>query len=270
METKNTFSFQRFRLLCNQSLVINKRVITLWLGGFTGILFVALFLFQLAAGFARWENESYLSTFVSLFFVMGVIYVSNSFPAFSSKERSMSYLMLPASASEKYIFELLTRIVLFIIVVPFLFWAVANLEGQIVHLFVPTFKHYQCTFGTLWSGLLNHDNLHNHGNWNGWGVMLAFQGVLFVFCAFFAGASHFEKSAFLKTLLTFLFLMAGFALYSYLISRLLGMNGMHPANDRVLFIHSKEAGIFYFALATALVNLCLLAIAWFKLKEKEA
>jgi hypothetical protein len=264
METKNTFSFQRFRLLCNQSMIINKRLITLWLGGFAGILFVALFLFQLAAGFARWENESYLSTFVSLFFVMGVIYVSNSFPAFSSKERSMSYLMLPASASEKYIFELLTRIVLFILVVPFIFWAVANLEGQIVHQFVPTFTHYQCSFDSLWSGLLN------HGNWNGWGVLLAFQGVLFVFCAFFAGASHFAKSAFLKTLLTFLLLMAGFAFYSYLISRLLGMSGMHPANDRILTIHSKEDGVVHLAIVSTIVNVCLLAIAWFKLKEKEA
>jgi len=264
METNNTFSFQRFRLLCNQSLVINKRLITLWLGGFAGILFIALFIFQLAADFVRWENESYLSTFVSLFFVMGIIYVSHSFPAFSSKERSMTYLMLPASASEKYIFELLTRIVLFIVVVPFIFWVVANLEGSIVHQFVPGLTHYRCTFDTLWSGLLN------HGNWNGWGVMLAFQGVLFVFCSFFAGASHFAKSAFLRTLLTFIILMASFSLYSYLIARILGMNGLHPGNDRVLFIHSKEDGIVYFALATTLVNLCLLAIAWFKLKEKEA
>src|ERR1035437_5541610 len=85
METNNSFSIRRFFLLCKQSLIINKKLFGISLAGFTGTLFIVLILFQSDANFRNWENHDYMRTFAILFFSLGIIYSSLSFPAFRSK-----------------------------------------------------------------------------------------------------------------------------------------------------------------------------------------
>jgi len=262
METNNSFSIQRFLLLCKQSFVINKKMIGISLGGFSGMLFLILMGNQSGAHFSNWENHDYLGTFVFLFFVLGIIYSGHSFPAFRSKEKSMAYLMLPASASEKFFFELVTRIIVFILLMPLLFWVIANLEGSVVHYFVPELKNYTFSFVESWSEI-NHQ-LH----YDGWNIFAIVQGCLFVFIAAFAGASHFSKSPLLKTMFAFSLIIAGYGFYVYLLIKGFDLNGIRVENN--FFIKDKDEAIVYIAIGATAINLCLLAIAWFKLKEKEA
>src|SRR5665647_2458070 len=88
MQTNNLFTFQRFGMLCKQSLIINKKLIGLSLAGFVGILFIALIVLQSASNFDRWENNDCMVTFVFLFFQLGILYSGLSFPSFRSKEKS--------------------------------------------------------------------------------------------------------------------------------------------------------------------------------------
>lgn len=140
------FSFKRFIALFKQSLIINKKTMAISIAGISGTLFVLLMVFQKLDNFEYWTNENYFSVFLVFFFSLGIIYSSLSFPAFRSKEKSITYLTLPISASEKFIFELLTRIVLFILFMPMLFWVISNIEGRIMHYYIPEFINYKFSF----------------------------------------------------------------------------------------------------------------------------
>src|ERR1035437_9821674 len=94
MQTNNQFTIQPFVLLGKQSFIINKKMIGISLVGFIGILFLTLLFFQSVKHFVNWDQKSYEVTFVSFFFPLGIIFSGLSFPAFRSKEKSMTYLML--------------------------------------------------------------------------------------------------------------------------------------------------------------------------------
>ena len=251
-------------MLCKQSYIINKKLIAISIAGFSGILFLILLGNQSGADFSNWQSRNYLGTFVPLFFILGIIYSGLSFPAFRSKEKSMAYLMLPATASEKFIFELVTRIVVFILLMPLLFWVIANIEGTVVHYFVPRLKNYTFSFGTAFS------EISNPVKFSFWDKLAILQGVLFAFISTFTGASHFAKSPLLKTIFTFSLLAAGYGLFILLLMKGLRLDGIHVDNNGVFFIKNKDDLQAFFAVAITVVNLTLLAIAWFSLKEKEA
>jgi hypothetical protein len=262
METNNIFSFQRFMMLVRQSVRVNKNLIGISLAGVTGTMFFSLVLFQKANGFQSWGNDGYFGTFVFFFFLLGIIFSSISFPAFRSKEKSMSYLLLPASTAEKFAFEFLTRIVAFIFFMPLLFWLVANLEGAIVHYFVPKFINYKFSFGQVWAQIINRERP------NEWDRFAIIQVCLFCFIAVFTGASHFSKSPLIKTLFTFSIICCGYAFLAYILFKGLGIKEYQPSNDSILFINSYRT-VNFLAITTTAVNLVLLAVAWFRLKEKE-
>jgi len=261
MQTNNQFTIQRFVLLSKQSFIINKKMIGIWLVGFVGILFLVLLFSQSSNDFVRWDNKSYEVTFVTLFFPLGIIFAGHSFPAFRSKERSMSYLMLPASASEKYIFEFLMRVVLYIILMPLIFWMVANFEGAVVHYFVPNLVNYRFSF----SGF-NHSHIDNE-RWVSYAIA---QGFLFIFIACFTGASHFTKSPIIKTMFTISLIAMGYGLFTLLLLKGLNLEAFHIENKRIFFIRNEHDGMVFLAVFETVINLSLLAIAWFRLKEKEA
>jgi hypothetical protein len=268
MQTNQSFSFQRLLLLGKQSYLIRKRSLGISLGAFTGIVFFILLLSQSNRHFTAWSNNEYMVTFTILFFVLGMIFSGNAFPAFRSKEKSMAYLMLPATSSEKFVFELVARIVLFIILMPAYYWIIANIEGIIVHSIFPEFPNYAFSFGEVYR------NLVNQGKLDGWAMLLSVQGLLFVFIVPFTGATYFSKAPIWKTWFTVWLIVTGFGLYIYLLIHVFNLSEYHPANNRVfagvLFIHSKDSALAIFALFTTIVNICLVSIAWFKLKEKEA
>lgn len=262
MQANNQFSIQRFMMLIKQSLRVNKKTIGISLAGISGTLFILLILFQKMSSFEDWTNQSYFKTFWAFFFIFGIIYSSLSFPAFRSKEKSIAYLTLPVSTSEKFIFELLTRIVGFIILMPLLYWIIANVEGSIIHYYFPSLANYKFSFHQAFTESSNKQV-------TGWVILSSIQSCLFVFIAVFTGASHFQKSPLVKTLFTFSAIVIGYLLFIYLLFKGLNLESHVPSNGGVLFIRSKEGAIAFFAIAATVVNLSLLAIAWFRLKERE-
>jgi len=266
METNNSFSIQRLVLLCKQSMIIYKKPIGITLAGFSAIIFIALIVMQSAANFSNWDNSDSTATFIFLFFQFGFIYTCLSFPAFRSKEKSMVYLMLPASVSEKYTFELLTRIVLYIVLMPLLYWLVANIEGIVVHSFIPELTNYKFSFGKVDSGFMS---VVKNGKFEFWAMIMVIQGILFVFIAPFTGASHFSKSPLLKTAFTFLSIIAAYGFFVFLLVKGLGLDHIHSMNNKVLFL-TEDNVLMFLGILSTLINLSLLSIAFFKLKEKEA
>lgn len=263
MRKNNLFSTQRFLSLFKLSVIVNKKLIGISLAGVVGSLFVLLIFFQLTSNFENWTNYNSMVIFAFLFVSLGSIYVSQSFPAFRSKEKTLVFLMLPASTSEKFIFELLTRIIAYVLFMPLLFWSVANLEGAIVNLYVPRLINYKFSFG---QGLTE---FIAKGKINGWDIFAIVQGCLFVFIAIFTGACHFSKSPRVKTLFAFSLIVGGYALLGYLLFKGLNLKEYTSSDYMIIFPKNNEALISSFAVAATVVNLSLLAIAWFGFKEKE-
>jgi hypothetical protein len=205
-----------------------------------------------------------MNFFLVLFVFLGMIYPSLSFPAFRSKEKSIAYLLFPASRSEKFIFEFLTRIVLFALLLPAIFWLVANLEGAIVNHYVLQFTNYKFSFGmAIAEGAKN-------GKLDGWGIYAITQALLFVLISTFAGSSHFTKSTLIKTLFTFSGIICGYILLIFLLFKGLNLKEYNPADAGIIFPKNNDEMITTFAIGATVVNLTLLAIAWFRFKEKEA
>jgi hypothetical protein len=275
MEANNTFSLRRFMLFCRQSLIINKKMIGISLVGFVGTLFIALLFFQSVDHFQGWILENYIILFFFSFFGLGLIYTSLSFPAFRAKEKSMHYLMLPISSSEKFAFELITRIILFLILMPLLYWMVANIEGAIVHSYVREFVNYKFSFAEAYSQMTTtFSNVNGKMQPSQMATVIQYlfiQGGLFVFIFSFAGASHFSKSPLLKTLFTFSLIIGGYFLLIYLLFKGLDLREYNPVDNRVLTIKIRDENEFakFAAFALTIINLTFLTIAWFRLKEKE-
>jgi hypothetical protein len=233
------------------------------LAGVAGALVLSLIFLQFMSHFQYWSEVSFLRTFLFLYFFLGICYIGLSFNAFRSKDKSIAYLMLPVSNLEKYLYEFLTRIVAYVILMPLIYWIVANLEGVVIHHYVPEFVNYKFSFSHLWNDMNLKEPI------SGWKMLAFFQGSLFVFIAAFAGASHFSKSPLVKTLFTFSIIAGGYALFTYLLFKGLNIKEYSPSSSGVLWINSKESFTAFFAVVAAVVNLSFLAIAWFRLKEKE-
>lgn len=260
----NSFSNKRFLKLFKQALILNKKIIGITLAGVAGTLFAALLLFQFMSAFRNWHQAEYFVTFIVFFLLLGAFYACLSFPAFRSRPGSIDFLMLPASTLEKFVFEFIVRIVVFIVLMPFIFWIVANLEGAIVHHYVQKLPVTHFSFSEGWADLTN--NVRH----SGWEKLMIFQACLLLLIGSFTGSLHFTRSPLLKTLFAFSLVFVTYALYSYLLFKGLGIENIKPENDRILFIHNKKQATVFFALAETVINLSLIAMSWFRLKEKEA
>jgi hypothetical protein len=264
MEPNNTFSLQRFKLLFKQSYRINKKSAGISLAAIAGTMFILLILSQSASHFNNWNQGESLAIFKVFFFLLGIIYTSFAFPAFRTKEKTMAYLMLPVSAYEKFIFEILIRIVAFILFMPLIFWIIANLEGIIVHYFVPELINFKFSFNDVFTKFAHNYTL------KGWSMFAYIQTVLFVFIAAFTGASHFSKMPLMKTLFVFSVIQVGFVLFAYLLYKGLNLNEADFSFEKILFIKNEALGIIVYAISALIINISLLTISWFSLKEKEA
>lgn len=270
MQTNNLFSFQRFLMLCKQSLIINKKMITISLTGMAGILFIILLFIQAARNFQNWPSPGYIILFIFCFITLGAIYISNSFPAFRSKEKSMAYLMLPATSSEKFLFEFLSRIVLFIVLMPLFFITVVYFETFIIRHFVTGFEQF--TISDLQIGNEHFMVTYVGGitmPWN-WSKYILFQHGLFMLLIIFTGASHFSKSPLLKTFFAITIIYIGFGFFIYLLTKGLGLNGESTRNLLLPFSKNKESFIVISSILITIFNLSLLVMSFFRLKEKEA
>src|SRR5690606_19233305 len=129
MKISDTFNITRFGLLVKQHLIHNHRMLLISIVGFCGGLFMLLLIIQAMNQFDSWSQDAYYGTFITIFIATALLYAGTSFPSLRSREKSYSYLLNPASTLEKFLFELISRIVLFIILIPLLYWVVFHVEG---------------------------------------------------------------------------------------------------------------------------------------------
>lgn len=261
MAASKLFSLQRIKQLAQYHYNIESKTNLLRIGGFLVAIILLLIIGQsLGRNYRSWENKNYFSIFIMFFFIGGVLNAANSFKWLRSKEARYAYLMIPATAMEKFIFEFVNRIVLFILLMPLAFWIIANTEGYLYHLFNPNLAHFQFSYMES----LNKWELIKEGFWAKW---LIVNGFLLLFTISFTGATYFKKSPFAKLLLSLAIILAVFFAYGLILFRAFSLNDYAP--DNVLFINVREQGKLFLGMGLFMINIVCLTIGYFNVKEKE-
>jgi hypothetical protein len=262
------FNLNRFFDLCRRSFVLNKQLILISIGGLSGGIFLILLVLQLFdRNYRHWNNSNTFILFLFLYIGLGIVYASLSFSGFRTKEKTINELMFPASPLEKYIFEVLSRLVLFIVIFPLVFWIIANLECMMLHSIYPFFEDYHFSF--IKGIAKNFGIARDFGKHiEVWPTIMIITGGLLFFTIPFTGASSFQKNPLVKTLLLTTIIVVVFILIGVGLNYALDLENYSLAPDRLLFVTKKHIPKFISLFFTA-TNAVLLTISYFKIKEKE-
>ncbi|MCK5704983.1 MAG: hypothetical protein KAI29_27715, partial [Cyclobacteriaceae bacterium] len=204
------------------------------------------------------NNNYHVPVFLFAFFGGCLIWCGQAFPGFRSKEKIMDYLMTPASSFEKFLFEFTNRILLYLILFPIIYWAVTNLVTGIFQQYNPEYINYKFAYGDLIGSNLSNRELS-----------LAMSLGFLMFTLPFTGATYFQKIPLLKTILIVALLVGIYFGIGFLLFKGLHIQEYRLANGRLLFMYNAEDGKLAGICAAILGNLVILAIGYFKIKEKE-
>lgn len=265
MKTSDTFNLTRFALLIKQHLIHNHRMLLISIIGFCGGLFILFLIIQAMNELTALSEDTLRVTFIMIFIVTALLYTGTSFPSLRTREKSYNYLLTPASTLEKFLFELISRIIVFIILVPLLYWTVYHVEGYFLQVLYPRFEFVPQSIIEI--PLLEVD-VPEDLTLPYWALAMPFAFGLLIFTLPFTGAAIFMKYPLPKTLfaVAIVFFFHVFLVFFFL--EILDFGKGH-GNGRVLGMDA-EGAIKFFTSYAVIANVVLITASYFKLKEREA
>lgn len=127
MNSNSFFSFSRFIKLMQNDFLLNYKKYLFTVAGALIVGYVILYMQMPTREYSPDFNVwNYSQTFLMCLLGLGA-FVGMSFPDFSSKTSSMSYLLLPSSNFEKFMSQFFIRIVLGTVLFFIIFWIDARL-----------------------------------------------------------------------------------------------------------------------------------------------
>lgn len=259
--SNNIFSGKRFQLLLKQHFIHNAQFLLLATGAYVGVIFIVLSIAQVGNNFmphGLGHFQELMAVFVTIF---SVLYVGHAFPAFRSKESSISYLMIPASVVEKFVFEFVSRIGLTVLTLPLLFWMTFNLQGYFFSIFT------DLSFEPV--GLQYIVKLEAPEDYVFLIYALIIGGGLFALSLAFTGAAMFTKQPLVISLFAVAIVVMFFGGYSYIVIEHLGLGKYNPPDRMLLVPTEEEQALTFFALVFFAATVIMLLVAYRKLKERE-
>lgn len=258
MNSSDIFSINRFGLLIRQYAIHNYRLFAITLIGFCGGLFILFLMMQLGNDLRPFNANTFFETFLFISAIAAMLYTGTAFPGLRTREKSFSYLLNPASVLEKFLLEFISRILLFIVVVPFLYWIMFHAEGYFLQLLNPEFNFTPFSF--------TDHNLKRPDGVSETTLMLS--GSMLLFTVPFGGSSIFMKYPLPKTLFAVaaIFFFHAFLVYFFL--DVLDFASRGPKDGKILGMDGKDA-LTFFAIYSIVANTVMIAVAYLKLKERE-
>lgn len=255
----NIINFNRFGLLVKRELIFKKSfLLTSLLGVMIAMFGITLIAISTDRNYRYWNDESYAVLFIILFSVFGILYSGTSFPYFRNKKRSLDYLLVPNSTIEKYSFEVLFRIILFIVIYPVLFWITANLAAFTINSI--TTVNYDIVY-KFWSPL----KLLIDGVEMTEGVFAILSLIVFLISIPFTGAAYFSKNPLFKTAIFLAVLIGSSLFYGWILDQIINFTSSHGFDPEM----SPETGLILLSVFIWISTLVLHTSAFYRLKEKE-
>ncbi len=208
-----------------------------------------------------WNAGSWQPTFYLSGAVAAILYIGNSFPYFRKKDTSVGMIMLPASVFEKFVYEYLSRVVLFTLLFPIFFSFIAHLVVPIAHYFYPKKGIISFSFDLLFP-VFNRES----------DTLIAYYIIpalyILITSLFLAGAVIVRRYPLVKTLVSLGVFVLSIIGYFYLI-----MEKMKIGDSLSYFANrvwgQEEGAIKTFFALIIVTSITTLAYTYFKLKEKE-
>lgn len=249
-------------MLCKQHFINNTQLLFLSTVAYIGIIFIVLSIVQLSNRFQPHDLDSFQGFLVGFVAVFGILYAGHSFPAFRSKESTMTYLMVPASLPEKFVFEFFSRIVTTLLALPLLYWTTFHLQGYFFTIFTSqTFESVGLQY-LIKINVPENDHLF-------WIYTVVSTAVLLAFVLVFTGSAMFTKQPLMKSLFALAVIMIFYSGYSYIVIEHLGVGKYNPP-DAMWLVPMSESGAFrFFSAALILAIGIMMFVSYRKLKEKE-
>jgi hypothetical protein len=261
--SNNIFSRKRFALLCRQHIIHQTSFLLLSTVAYIGGIFVILSVAQVGNSFRPHNLESFQGFLIAFVAVFGVLNAGHAFPAFRNRESTINYLMVPASALEKFFLEFLSRVCITILMLPLLYWATFHLQGYFFNLFTdrvfdPIELRYLVNIEMTEPGvepILLYTSIT--------------AAVVLALVLAFMGAAIFNKQPLVKTLFAVALVVMCFTGYIYIVVEHLDVGRYNPPGTMFL-LPRNEANILRFLSAALIVtNIVMLFVAFRKLKERE-
>lgn len=260
MKTTNSiFSFKRFGLLFKRELIMKQSFLLMAsIGVIIAITGITLVTLAIDKNYRNWGENDQFVLFAILFSLSGIVFSGTAFPAFRNSKKTMDYLLIPNSLAEKYMFEVLFRIFIIVLVFPLLFWIGSNLAAVVFNSF--TAYPYDLDYN-MW---LPFRFIHKESGFVELEILI-YALVLFVSSIAFTGAAFFSKVPLLKTIIFIAVFIGASLFYGWILDEIFDfthVTGFHPDI-------SEETGT---NIMTAFLLFSILALhvsAFFRLKEKE-
>lgn len=257
----NVFNTSRFLRLYKQQVVLNSKLLLYGMIGYCGVIFLVLSIIQID-NIGNNLNNVFHPMMIFFVLAFGVLYTGYSFPSLRTKESTFSYLTLPASTFEKFIFEFSNRVILAIVFLPLLYWAMFNITGYFYRLARGIeFTHIgiEEMFSLPFEGI-NDVSLYK----------FAISGfLLLIFLIPFTGATIFVKQPLIKTFFSVTILILCYIGLIYLLVEPLGVGKYNLETDGWIVSSQQDTINISLTILMWIANLVLLSVAYLKLKEKE-
>lgn len=264
MTANNILDIRRFGMYTRYHVIQNYKMILVSIFGFSAATFIILFFVQMANDLRPLDHDTIRGTFLFIFFVTGIIYCGTAFPGLRSKEKAIGWLLLPASSFEKYVFEFINRILVFLVLMPLLFWMVYLIEGSFVSIIIPGYKMNLASL----TSILFYD-FQPPVEYKSWFILLVSSLVSLAFIIPLTGATAFMKHPLLKTLLAFAIVFLFHFLLGFTLVQVLNLDRYHPRNDSILFVGSEKSALVFSTIYSLIINIALVTVGYLKIKERE-
>lgn len=280
MSFNNYFNLKRFSRLLQQDLLINKTKYGLTILGLGLITYILSYMFlnsskesMIKHNYAVFQNYTICFAFFMMY--VGVI-IGLAFSDLSDKIKTSNYLLNPGSTLEKVILQFLIRIGLFVPIALGVFWIGIRLAKASL---MPEIVNYNSVEQLMDPALIPYFEYRflitqNSGKiWDTWQILFVIFGLFSYGIYLFAGATYFKRYALIKTVIASIVVLLTSITFSVLLSHIFYPKETHGFNSRLNeFAVTEHLSSFQlFMVSLSLFSwMFFLAMAYFKLKEKEA
>ena len=258
----NIFNIRRFSLLFRQHFIHNIQLLLLSTVAYMGVIFIVLSLIQMESGFRPNDLDVFQGSMIGFVSIFGILYIGHSFPAFRSKESTINYLMVPGSLLEKFLFELISRLGIILVILPLLYWVTFHLQGYFFTVFISNGFEPVGLQNIVRVDVSNVDHVF-------WLSIVISSVVFLAFVLAFTGAATFSKQPLVKSLFSVALIILFYTGYSYLVIEHLGVGKYDPPSSLWLVPTNEAAVLQFISTAVILTIIIMLFVAYRKLKEKE-